>query len=281
MMGDRYLWISPDGTELDLPTHDPKDGTGMVPVALSDRETIGGAGSVLENVRHASRTVDLAVTFRDHFGGADSVRTALRTAARALDPIRGDGTLRRIRPSGSARELVCRYSGGLELEETDPAWQRAVLTFRAHDPYWRDAADTVATYTTGDGLPTFLPGPPFTLSGGTVWATPTLDNAGDAPAWPVLTIVGPAEGLELRNLTTGDELALTSVLADGETITIDTRPGAKTVRDGAGANLYGDLTAGSRLFALDPGDNALELALVGASDDSSVSVAYRARYLTA
>lgn len=281
MMGDRYLWIDPDGTELDLPTHDPKDGTGMVPVALSDRETIGGAGSVLENVRHASRTVDLAVTFRDHFGGADSVRTALRTAARALDPIRGDGRLRRIRPSGEARELVARYSGGLELEETDPAWQRAVLTFRAHDPYWRDAVDTTETYTTGDGLATFFPFPPLELAGGSVWATPTLANAGDAPAWPVWTIVGPADGLEIRNVTTGDVLVLSTVLADGETITIDTRPGAKTVRNGAGDNLYGDLSAGSRLFALDPGGNDLELELTGASDDSSVSVAYRARYLTA
>ncbi len=280
-MGDRYLWISPDGTELELPTHDPKEGTGMVPVALSDRETIGGAGSVLENVRHGPRTVDLAVTFRDRTGGPDAVRDDLRIAARALDPLRGDGRLRRIRPSGSARELVCRYAGGLELEENDPAWQPAVLTFRAFDPYWLDEAYTVEAYTTGAGFPTFLPGPPFTLSGGTVWATPTLDNGGDAPAWPVWTIVGPANGLEVRNVTTGEELVLSTVLAVGETITIDTRPGAKTVRDAAGSNLYGDLGAGSRLFALDPGANVLDLELIGASDDSSVSVAYRARYLTA
>lgn len=277
-MGDVYTFVEPDGVETVLPVFDPKVGRGMPPIELVEQAVPGQAGARLRDVRHGVRILDLTTAVRGP--GDAQVRADLRAWLRRVDPVRGEGIIRCDTVAGDSREIGVRYAGGLELEETDPTWHVQVVTFHALEPYWRDAADTAATFTRGENLE-FFPILPLELAPGSVWAAPSIDNVGDVDSWPTWTITGPATSLALVNATTGERLDLSTTLAVGDTVTIDTRPGVKTIRDGDGVNLYPDLGVGSSLWPLTRGSNTVEITLEGASDASSVGLAYRARYLGA
>ncbi len=281
-MGDRYVWLDAADREHDLPVVDPKEGAGMPPIELASELVPEQAGARFRHARHDVRVVDLTLAPRSFAGDPDEVRTKLRSLYRALDPVRGAGRIRRIRPSGESRDLVCYYSGGLELEERDPAWQVAVATFRAFDPYWRDSSDALVTF--GDAN-AFFPVLPLEVSSEETLGATTVTNDGDVDTWPVWEVVGPGDNLRLINDTTGKVLELTAAggvaLAAGETITIDTRPGAKTVRLGDGTNLYPKLTTASSLWPLIRGTQAMTIELQNVATESRVNLTYRRRYLGA
>lgn len=282
-MTDTLEWFDPDGssTIFDI------DGDGvtgrLAPPNERVEDTPPGAGARLRSVRHTAREVALV----QWVSGADeaSTRAALRALVASLDPLRGDGVLRSTTSIGEQRELTCRYVSGFEsqperLDEGGLLYQRAVLVFRAaEEPYWVDAADTAMSFELGDStVGSFFPVPPLRLASSELFAQATVDNGGDVEAWPVWTLSGPGSGLAINNLTTGKSLALsTSVTAD-ETITVDTRPGRKTVTLGDGTNLFPDLTS-RQLWPLDRGPNSIEVQLSGATSDSVLQLSYRQRYL--
>lgn len=210
------------------------------------------------------------------------LRALLRSWAYWLNPLRGDGVLRVTAPDSAVRELRCRYAGGLELAEgieTMGHWQRAVLVFRAVDPFWYDQTDTITQYSTGTAA-TFFPFFPMQLSSSTIFGDVTVNNTGDVDAWPVWLVTGPGSGLVLRNDTTGMLIDLPITLAGGESVTIDTTPGAKSVTKNDGTNMFASMTALSSLWPLIIGNNAVRIELSGATAASRVQLAYRRRFLT-
>jgi hypothetical protein len=66
-------------------------------------------------------------------------------------------------------------------------------------------------------------------------------------SYPIIEIEGPFEDPTITNIVTGEKLALTYHVAAGETVTIDTNYGVKTVMNQAGTNLIGYLTDDSDL----------------------------------
>lgn len=212
------------------------------------------------------------------------LRDRLAQLAGWLDPTRGDIRWRVTRPDLTRREIVCRYAGGLD-DMYDPAHptleSHGTLDYLASDPYWQDLADTVATWTVPAAARGFFPvALPLRLSSSTVWVSETLDNSGydRQDAWPVWTIVGPGVDPALRNLTTGKAIRIGRTLATGERLVIDTRPGVKSVTDGRGSVV--PTVAGSTLWALVRGLNAIQVELSGAtSGASSIGLAYRKKYL--
>ena len=154
------------------------------------------------------------------------------------------------------------------------------MVVRATDPYWYDTADIVNTYVSGGTPPAFFPFFPLRLSSSSVFASPVVVNDGDVEAWPVWTIVGPGSAIVLRNLTVGSVLSLPVTLGVDEAVTIDTRPGVKTVRNSSGLSLFGSLTWDSALAALVKGPNTLALEMSGATPASSIMLSYRRRFLT-
>lgn len=62
----------------------------------------------------------------------------------------------------------------------------------------------------------------------------TITNGGDAPAWPVVTFTGPVTNPSFWYPGRGLELAVLVDVSSGETVTVDTRPWARSVT-GAGA----------------------------------------------
>lgn len=288
MSVDVISWVDADGTVTQL--NDAADtevgwevqGRGMPPIRIRSDEVAEQDGSRLRLVRYGTREVSIPL---DVFTASPSaLRTAVRTLERLFDPKRGDGSLRVLSPDGSTRDLVCRYVGGLELQEAyEGAFgvQRTVLVFRAFDPLWRDASTTSVTFAP-DTATAFFPILPLRLSSSEVYSDASIDNSGDAEAWPMWTITGPGDSPVLRNLTTDEVIDLTGLtLGAGESVVIDTAPGAKTVRSGTGSNLFSSLSSTSTLWSLAQGINSVRVELSGVTAATSVVLSYRRRWLGA
>ena len=84
-----------------------------------------------------------------------------------------------------------------------------------------------------------------------------IRNPGDAPVGFVAAITAEGGSLSSCTLTAGEHsLRCTHVLADGETLTVDTRSGSKDVRAG-GESVLADVDWTSDFFTLAPGENTL------------------------
>lgn len=145
------------------------------------------------------------------------------------------------------------------------------------DPWWQDVGDITADFRTGAPA-TFFPFFPLRLSSSEVFADAQVVNDGDVEAWPVWVITGPGSGVVLRNLTTGTMLSVAVNLAAGESLTVDTRPGHKTVTANDGSNAFNLVGATSSLWSLLVGTNSIRIELGAATSSSVVSLRYKRRW---
>lgn len=239
-------------------------------------------GSVTRHVRAASRELEIPIAVRAPNRAV--LRQTLGQMLTWFDPRGGEGTLRVVNPDQVVREARARYVSGLEARGADGRvdWQRATIVLWADDPYWHDASDTTYVFRGGEGGVTssvtlFFPVLPVRVYGSNVYAAPVVENPGHADAWPVWTIAGPADQIVLRNVTTGERLTVPAPpLQEGETLVVDTRPGQKYMARG-GTDVFPQDS--STLWALRPGANSLEIALVSATAATSVTMATRFKYL--
>lgn len=283
-MADKISWIDANGTEhlfeTDMKVLSGMNGRFMPPISFVEEQVPFQAGSKLRQVKVEPRDVDVPIFIKakDEIG----LRLKMREVTRMLNPLKGDGVLKTIARDGSQRELTCRYSSGFEGKEDRDSkgvwWQKAVLVFRAFDPYWYDTITHVETFTIGQPATFFPLLFPFRLSSSTVFADTTIDNTGDVETWPEWIITGPGENIVLRNLTTGEIASVILRLDPGETITIDTKPFIKTVKKSDGSNMFHLLTDESSLWALQGGNNSIRIELSNATEESSVQLSYRNRY---
>lgn len=286
-MTETLVFFNPldEEVEFSSPTADTRWGVSgrfMPKIDFVEEETPGRPGARIRRVKTPPREIGVPVWF--HGATSADLRAQLRTIVRRLYPTLGDGRLRCTGPDGTVRELVCRYAQGLEGAETvengGTLALGAVLVFRAaEDPFWRALTPTTIDFTTGTP-PAFFPMFPMRLARSSIFGGVEVVNDGDVEAWPIWTISGPGAGLTLTNDTTGEALTLSTTIAAGESITIDTSPGVKTVLLNDGTNLYPDLDSASVLFSLAPGPNAITVDLIGSTADSEVTLSYRPRYLT-
>jgi hypothetical protein len=251
----------------------------MPPISFVEDEVPLSPGSRLRTVKVGAREFDLSILI-DGTSEAD-VRNKTRNLLRIFNPLNGDGKIRIVSADGSQREINCRYSSGLQISEKEGSKigniQTVVLVFRAFDPFWYDTATQVQKFITGQPA-TFFPFFPLRLSSSTVFADISINNDGDVETWPEWIITGPGSGIIIRNLTTGEVSNLNTTLQIGETITIDTRPGKKTVKKNDGTNLFAMLSDDSSLWSLQPGTNNIRIEVSNATVDSSVQLSYRNRY---
>ncbi len=292
MADEEYHWFDADSVDhpfddLGLTVLKGAHGRFMPEFAFIEDEVPLQPGTRLRSVTTKARRWE----FPAKLEGISSIdyRTKLRDLFNVFDPNRGDGRIRVISYDGGQRDLFCRYTGGLELDESikGTTWIKTVLVFHASDPYWYDTATNVRTYELGDAAP-FFPIFPLVLVSSTIFADATENNLGDVEAWPVWIITGPGSNIILRNQNTGKILTLNTTLGTGETVTIDTRPAGegsntsrKTVIKNDGTNLYGSLAAASSLWPLAKGSNSLRMEMSGANSNSSIQMSYRTRYLGA
>jgi hypothetical protein len=243
-------------------------------------------GVALRRISTAPSVLDLPIELQ---AGSAALLDAL------LDTVRGwvmPGTERRATPrsvflrvtrdDGAVREIEGVYMGGLEGDDMAgvETWQDAILSLYCPEAYWRDVAEIISTFTSGGGAHSWFPYWPYDLMPSALFSESTVTNTGQIETWPVWTITGPGTDVVLTNVTTGEELALTAngglVLAAGDVVTIDTR--VPSITNQNGVNLFPYLSAGSSIWPLEVGANVIQVAMSGATVDSSVELAYQRRW---
>lgn len=164
-----------------------------------------------------------------------------------------------------------------------------VATFQAADAYFYDD-----TGPDGEGGPHSIT---LTLvasagDGGIVWPVTwpvvwgsqgvrqdTVVNRGDSPSWPVITFHGPVAQPSIELVGTGRRLSLDTTLAYDRSITIDTRPWARTILRDDGASFAG-VARGASLaeFQLPVGQTVLAYRGTDLSGQSRCVIEWRNAY---
>ena len=277
-MTEIWEWVDVDNVATTLDALRGSGGWLMPPFEIVESVTpISGVAT--EYVSMKSRDIDIPI--RMVYTTRAALVSAWRTLGAALNPLRGTGKIRFTHADGTKRELYCKYRGGLPGADAIEAlnWIKATLSFRAADPYWYATSPVVGTYTAST-LATFFPFFPLRITSSTIFATTSVTNAGDAETWPVWTITGPGTNPNLRNLTTGKNLSMTLTLLAGEVLTIDTRPGYKTIVLAPSTNKFSTISSSSSLWSLAKGVNSIQIEMSGSTAGSQVVMSYYPRYLT-
>jgi hypothetical protein len=252
-------------------------GRMMPPIATTTLPVPSRNGSRWLGSAHLERIVDVPTVFP----GTITDRTELRRWAHVLDPTLGEGTLTVVQGPSAGRYLRCTYDAGLEaLSEERPDLNLGSLLFRAAWPYWLEAAESTVVVQQGSTVTKWFPFLPLVLGASDAFAAFTVTITGDVPSWPVVTVLGPGQEVTARNLTTGKSWNVTGALADGSTLTVDTRPGFKSVTVD-GTNAFARLAPGSSLWPLVPGPNRVEVSMALTTAASRASFAWRNQWLAA
>lgn len=285
MPSEQFFWIDAKGDETPL-SDSPNirvlvgpTGRFMPPVDLVEQQVPFQAGTRLKQLYVKSREIDLPLGITGT--SKSDLRVQIRNILNMFNPTLGDGTLKIVNEDGSQRLINCRYSSGLEIQETGLLWQNVIIVLKAFDPFWYDDSSIVQTFNLNENPGLFFPILPLRLASSTVFADVTINNTGDVETYPEWIITGPGESIKITNLTTGDVIYLDNpdaVLDAGETITIDTSPFAKTVTKSDGSNWFYTLSDDSSLWALQEGNNNIQIEMANATSDSSIQLTYKNRY---
>lgn len=283
-MSETIEWVDPDSTVIPLNVERKTQNRFSPPnrFVIDESPTVDGA--VMRSVRHTARRVILPIVIKGDSPG--DVRTQIEDLTYALDPKRGPGKIRVTGPNGIVRESVAYLEDGMGLDETlnsaaGPLWQRASLQFFCPEPYWKDATTTSGVENYDSDTPTFFPFFPLRLVSSSIFGTATILNDGHVETYPRWQVTGPGSAIYLKNLSTGEYISLDVSLAAGETVSIDTTPGVRSITKNDGTNLFGQLSADSTLWALRQGSNSIQMEMSSADSTSSFSYSYERRWLSA
>ena len=217
---------------------------GVAPYAFTSRRLGIIPGETLDSVRAQPRVfaVPLLVQADDELG----IDQRLAALGGILDP---DYDCRVVyeRPDGTEREITARYTSGGEatiVEHHRRRFVRVPLVFTAYFPYWRAVGS--------DNL--FGPTAFIDALGG-LQNDVVITNNGDVDTWPIFTVTGYTNQLEIIHPASGSVIRFAEILEAGQTLRIDTDPRQRAVEvDGANA-YYPGIDPVTRFFSLHPGDN--------------------------
>ncbi|MEU5186994.1 phage tail family protein [Streptomyces klenkii] len=248
-------------------------------------------GSSFRSARAAAREVMLPV----YLYGVDrrSLKDLKRKLVSALSPKRGHCVLRFVEADSQVRKLYCYYKDGMQgNESTENAgfrWAKYGIQLTAFDPYFYADDLQVAEwqFNQGEGLLKKDRGLfPLRLSRGTLadQAVPVI-NPGEVEAWPVWEIKGPVRGF--RFTSPGGQAFGISTPADGSdavaagrVLTVDTRPGRKTLTDDQGKNYWPLLDPAPSLWPVESGKTTVGISVTAGSGPASLKLTLRPRFET-
>lgn len=208
----------------------------------------------------------------------------------ALNPRNGYCLLKFMESDGQARYLTCYYKAGMEGNESEDTagfkWVKYGIQMTAFDPWYYADTLQVAEWTFGTGVPFFGATKflPFSMTVGLPQtnALPVV-NPGDIEAWPVWEIAGPVNSFMLTNAA-GESFGIPAqqsggaAVPTGRKLTIDTRPGFKTLMDDRGTNYYGLLGDNPQLWNVPAGRSTIEVDLVSGGGTADVRMTLTPRY---
>ncbi|QJS09100.1 phage tail family protein [Streptomyces argyrophyllae] len=275
-------------------------GLDMPPFDLHTDDSPNLDGSSFRGVRAAARQILLPV----YVYGIDrkTLRSFKRRLANALNPKNGFCLLTFIEQDGVARRIKCYYANGMEGNEAVGAAGFTYVSYgiqlNAVDPWFYGDTEVVANWSFGQPHP-FLGNPflPLQLNSGTpASGTLIVENPGDIEAWPVWTITGPLKSFSFTGPAVPQPAGATpkpppswgipaqpggaDCLATGRTLTVDCRPGYKTITDDQGTNYFPLMSANPELWSVPPGISTVQANLVSGSGTPTVKMELLPRYAT-
>lgn len=180
-------------------------------------------------------------------------------------------------------DVYCENSPVFSQQNKDDCYQTFFISLLSPNPFWVDILEQ------SDLLKTSLPLMHFYLeivepyeleSAGEQRVV--INNIGDEVTPVVIVFNGPATNPKLTNEATGEYIAVTQTLLTGETLTINTEFGNKSVIFDDGTtevNRFGYIDLASTFFQLQIGNNSLFYEADAGSDTSTVEIRYRNRYV--
>jgi len=296
-------YITPDGESLNLNDYNisfvmSSQGQGMAGITYQTQAGPFQHGSSPLTYLLQPRTISMVITLKSN--GRENY---WENRAKFLDyfrPNRQTGTgltcgkLRKILPSGHTRDIdVLIQSGlGMNIDYSGAYTENRVsegVQFIAFDPTFYDPTQvSVSASISGFDNLLFPITFPITFGASVIYDTFNVTYAGNWSASPIIVATGPFQSFRIENLTTGELLGVDYAISLGETLTIDTRTGYKTVTNQLGTNLIGTLTTDSDLstFHIAPnpeaplGVNNLRLSGSGGRvGQTSLTINYYSRYI--
>lgn len=248
------------------------------PVSVTGSSYVSTDGAAFIGSRSSERNVDLFIAFYDADG---NVRDRIATLVARLH--RGPGVLA-LGSETRTRELlnVSRDGGLTGVERGTDFYARDVANLVALDPWWHGDTRVVSLTLSGVNIPFDDASTGFddavSFDG---LVSSSIANGGDTVSFPVVTIRGPFTTATVRSGATG-RVELSSALAIGDTISVDTRPGNRGPRLNGGPIDWSLLTETSRLFTIPVGGGRVSSASTGedVGDGSLIEVSARERHLT-
>lgn len=189
-------------------------------------------------------------------------------------------------PYGGSRSILARLDSDDDdaMDEDPSSVFGSVLTVPliADDP-WYYGPPVEHVFEDANPDRNFYPasgyGPPFYLASATFTGSDTLNNPGEAPAWGVLELTGPAENFTVRiadRIISGFVDGFT--LAAGRTLTIDTDPRRSVARLDDGTNVTRMLTSTQFAAVADGSSVPVDTIVYGAG---TMKLTITPRYLRA
>jgi frataxin-like iron-binding protein CyaY len=153
------------------------------------------------------------------------------------------------------------------------------------DIYWYATETQVAEYSQVIGAFHFIfpdDDNPFPIAKYNTQNIMTIKNDGDETGCTIVISGGPAKNPTLYNTETDEYMQIQGEIEEGDTITITTKTGNKTVtleREGVTTNIINRLVSGSTWLTLREGENHFRLTAVGGTKNLKVQIIHRNAYL--
>lgn len=193
---------------------------GAVWAVESERLGYSTPGEVVTNIRATPKPIVLPLVVRgDSETGLDA---DLAVLSKILNPSTGPCQILYRRADGTQREITATYLSGAERILTGDMnrvrHSELTLTFRAHNPFWRQV-----DLTNGESTGNFNNG--YFADQNQL----TVTNVGDINVWPEWRLTGPLQNIQLANISTGQVFRIHASIATGDEIRIVTNPNERGI----------------------------------------------------
>lgn len=253
---ERYLYIAPEGKVYDLKNVMSAEGEGLPPLDYVTQRGPFQHGETVHDYFLRPRTVQLIVRkdFRNrmaYWEGRSRLLDLLKPNRQTGQGMTNPGTLRKILPDGSKRDLDCYLTQGPDFNPRGSGWDEWAFTeslrFVAYNPVWYNPTQKSLVLTSANSQLVFPITFPITFTGFAVSGTAAYK--GTWIEYPTITITGPLNGVNIQNTSTNERIILTHNIAAGQTATLDLTYGMKTIELNDGTNLMPYVTSDSDLAA--------------------------------
>lgn len=196
-------------------------------------------------------------------------------------------------PDTTVRQIDFYPAGGMLLPAREmrlgrnDAKQVTVVELICPDPLWYDPVQVLVTASLPAQTNLVFPITfPITFGSSVISFTQNIVYVGTWSEYPVITITGPFARPVIENISTNEMIELDYVIPGGRIVTINLKPGSKTVTDDLGTNLIGTVTSDSDFssFHIAPapevsgGTNQIHIEGSGAAVSTSIVFSYYKRY---